>query len=157
MSATLCLIYSDAWPIPSGNMTRVFRPMPATLGGSCRGEPADGMMTERALRNTEPAVSISSDWFSLLHCQWRHRQAWRQRHIQREKMTRRERKQTLPFWVDKEISWHRSKAKLQASESAFPPSLTNWFGRASGVRLIKRRCRPGYAVELALFEKHSMQ
>lgn len=155
MRATRCLMYSDAWPMPRGNMTRDFGPMPATLGGSCRGEPADGMMADRALRNREPAVSISSDWFSLLHCERKtHRQARRPRHFH----MRRERKQTLSLWVDKEISWHRTKAELQASECAcFPPSLTNWFGRASGAGLIKRRCRPGYAVELALFEKHSMQ
>lgn len=67
MSATRCRMYSDAWPMPRGNMTRLFAPIPATLGGSCRGEPADGMMADRAPRNREPAVSISSDWFSLLH------------------------------------------------------------------------------------------
>lgn len=62
------------------------------------------------------------------------------------------------FGADKEISWHRSKAQVQASRSASPPPfLTNWFGRPPGAELIKRRCRPGYAVELALFEKHSMQ
>lgn len=65
--ATRCLTYSDAWPIPKGNMTRDFGPIAATLGGSCRGDPVDGMMTDRALRNSEPAVSTSSDWFSLLH------------------------------------------------------------------------------------------
>lgn len=67
MSATRCRMYSDAWPMPRGNMTRLFGPIPATLGGSCRGEPADGIMADRAPRNSEPAVSISSDWFSLLH------------------------------------------------------------------------------------------
>lgn len=67
MSATRCRMYSDAWPMPRGNMTRLFAPIPATLGGSCRGEPAEGMMADRAPRNREPAVSISSDWFSLLH------------------------------------------------------------------------------------------
>lgn len=111
MSATLCLTYSDAWPIPSGNMTRVFGPMPATLGGSCRGEPADGMMADRALRNTEPAVSISSDWFSLLHCPWVHRQPGRRSHRRKKNGQKRERKQTLCLWVDKEINWHRSKDK----------------------------------------------
>lgn len=40
-------------------------------------EPADGMRTDRALRNREPAVSISSDWFSLLHCQAKHRRTHR--------------------------------------------------------------------------------
>lgn len=72
---------------------------------------------------------------------------------------KREKTDTVPL-VDKEISWHRSKAELQASERAFffpPPSLTNWFGKASGAGLIKRRWRSGYGVELALFEKHSMQ
>lgn len=54
--------------MPRGNMTLDFGLIPATLGGSCRGEPADGIKTDRALRNREPAVSISSDWFSLLHC-----------------------------------------------------------------------------------------
>lgn len=58
--------------MPSGNMTRVLGPIPATLGGSCRGEPADGMMVDSAPRNREPAVSMSSDWFSLLHCQSAH-------------------------------------------------------------------------------------
>lgn len=93
-------MYSDAWPIPSGNMTRDFGPIPATLGGSCRGEPADGMMADRAPRNSEPAVSIRSDWFSLLHCQRAERQERRQ---ENEKQPEKRENRHVPL-VDKEIS-----------------------------------------------------
>lgn len=159
MRATLCLMYSDAWPMPRGNMTRVFGPIPATLGGSCRGEPADGMMADRAPRNREPAVSISSDWFSLLHCWCTCRQAGRQKHIHREWKNDQKREKTdiIPLSGQKKLADIGAKLNSRPAKVLFFPSLTNWFGRASGAGLIKRRCRPGYAVELALFEKHSMQ
>lgn len=63
-----------------------------------------------------------------------------------------------PFeWTKKLADTGLKLNSRPANVPFFPPSLTNWFGRASGAGLIKRRCRPGYAVELALFEKHSMQ
>lgn len=116
MRAARCLTYSDAWPTPRGNMTRDFGPIPATLGGSCRGEPADGMMVDRALRNREPAVSISSDWFSLFHFSEQGDAFTGERRGKREKKNRQN-----FFGADKEISWHRSRAQVQASRSAFPP------------------------------------
>lgn len=75
MSATRWRMYSVAWPMPSGNITRLFGPMPAMLGGSWRAEPLSGIRTDRAVRNTEPAVSTSSEWFSLLHwTEWNRRE-----------------------------------------------------------------------------------
>lgn len=72
-------MYSDAWPMPRGNMTRDFGPMAATLGGSWRGEPAEGMMVASALLKRDPAVSTSSDWFTLLHCGCAERRDFKQR------------------------------------------------------------------------------
>lgn len=65
--ATRCRTYSEAWPIPKGNMTLLFGLMPATLGGSWRADEPVGIRTDRAIRKREPAVSIISEWFSLLH------------------------------------------------------------------------------------------
>jgi hypothetical protein len=78
--------------MPRGNMTRLFGPIPATLGGSWRAEPADGMRTDRAVRNREPAVSTSSLWFSLLHWQKETTQREREREREREKEMEGERK-----------------------------------------------------------------
>lgn len=94
ISATLCLMYSAAWPIPSGNMTLLFGSIPATLGGSCRGEPAEGMMADRVPRNREPAVSIRSEWFSLLHCPWMHTHMCQE---EREMVQKREKTDIILF------------------------------------------------------------
>lgn len=70
---------------------------------------------------------------------------------------KREKTDIMSFEWTKKLADIGAKLNSRPEKVLFFPSLTNWFGRASGAGLIKRRCRPGYAVELALFEKHSMQ
>lgn len=85
----------------------------------------------------------------------------KKRHFPREwNMVRKEREgenRHYPFEWTKKLADIGVKLNSRPAKVLFFPSLTNWFGRASATGLIKRRCRPGYAVELALFEKHSMQ
>lgn len=66
----------------------------------------------------------------------------------------RHKKNPKSFCVDAEMSLHRSKVRIQASKS-IPHPQTNWLGRAPRARLVKEDA--GRAVELAAFEKHSVQ
>ncbi len=69
----------------------------------------------------------------------------------------RQKDRHYPFEWTKKLADTGAKLNSGPAKVLFFPSITNWFGRASGAGLIKRRCRSGHAVELALLEKHSMQ
>lgn len=99
-------------------------------------------------------------WLVLITPLLVHRQTGRKKetYSQRVKKRPEEREnRQYPFEWTTRLADIGEKLSSRPVKVLFFHSLTNWFGRASGAELIKRRCRPGYAVELALFEKHSMQ